>query len=86
MPLVANEIKAKFQTRIYAGLQRVFASDTDSQVNAQWMKMADAISDIALDLFVELTVNAEVVPGIAVTTAGTAVAQTGATTSPGKIA
>jgi len=81
MPLVASEMKAKFQTRIHAGLARVFSSDHDSQVDAQWMKMADAISDIALDLVMEIQTNAEVVPGQAVATSG----GPGATVAPGKI-
>jgi hypothetical protein len=85
MPLVASEMKAKFQTRIHAGLARVFSSDHDSQVDAQWMKIADAVSDIAMDIVTELTTNAEVVPGQAVATAGSPTAQVGTTVSPGKI-
>lgn len=81
MPLVGPEMKAKFQERIYAGLERVFASDKDSQVNAQWMKMADAISDIALDLVTEIQTNATVVPGQTVATA----TGPGVTVSPGQI-
>jgi len=81
MPLVASEMKAKFQARIHDGLARVFASDTDSQVNAQWMKMADAISDIAIDLVLEIQTNAQVAPGQAVSTP----AGPGATVSPGMI-
>jgi hypothetical protein len=81
MPLVADEMKAKFKTRIFAGLSREFASDTDSRVTAQWQKIADAISDIAIDIVMELQTNAEVAPGQSVSTSG----GPGQTTSPGQI-
>ena len=61
MALVGPELKAKMQVRIYAGLERVFASDTDSRVKEQWMKIADAISDIALDVVTDIQDNAVVI-------------------------
>ena len=86
--LVASEIKAKFESRIYAGLQRVFGSeaaqgkDYSPEAQKQWKMMADAISDIAVDLVNEIQTNATVLPGIAVvTTTGS-----GTTISPGTIA
>lgn len=91
MPLVASEIKQKFQSRIYAGLQRVFGSEAAEGTNyspeaeRQWQMMADAISDIAMDLVTEIQTNAEVVPGQAVVTNGSATTQAGTTISPGKI-
>jgi hypothetical protein len=78
-------MKAKFRKRIHDGLARVFASDHDSQVDAQWSKMADAISDIAMDIVTELTTKAQVAPGIPVVTNGSPTTQAGATVSPGKI-
>ena len=91
MALVASEMKAKFQTRIAAGLQRVFASEMASATGyaaisqAQWALLADAISDIAMDIVTEITTNAEVVPGQAVVTLGSPTTQAGSTISPGKI-
>lgn len=85
MPLQAAEMKAKFESRIHDGLKRVFSSDTDSQADAQWAKIADAISDIAMDIVTEITTNATVVPGQQVVTAGSPTAQTGTTVSPGQI-
>lgn len=92
MPLIANTMKAEFQARILNGLKRVYSSDVAKgkgytpEAIAEWTKLADAISDIATDIVKELTTNAEVLPGIAVTgasaTGGPVVA---ATVSPGKI-
>jgi hypothetical protein len=91
MPLIAPEMKARFQNTIKAGLQRVYSSDVSQgqgytpEAQAEWAKLADAISDIAMDIVTELTTNAEVLPGQAVVTAGSPVAQAGTTVSPGKI-
>ena len=87
MPLIASEMKAKFKSRIHAGLKRVFASDTDSQVDAQWTKIADAISDIAMDIVTEITTKAQVNPGQSVTGVGGGVPgpMSGSTVSPGTI-
>jgi hypothetical protein len=91
MALVGPEMKAKLESRIHEGLKRVFSSEVSggtgysAVADAQWAKMADAISDIALDIVNEIQQNAEVVPGIAVATTGSASAQAGATVAPGKI-
>jgi hypothetical protein len=93
MPLVATEIKQKFQDRIHQGLKRAFNSDAskgqsyDPVADANWAKMADAISDIAMDLVTELTTNAMVVPGQQVVGTGGGVPgpMTGATITPGQI-
>jgi hypothetical protein len=91
MPLVASEMKAKFQSRIYSGLQRVFGSeisegtDYPPEAQKQWRMMADAISDIAMDVVNEITQNAQVNPGQQVVTNGGPSTQTGSTMSPGTI-
>lgn len=69
MPLVAPEMKAKFQSRIHAGLARVFTPDVSEGTGYPpiadpfWEKLADAISDIAMDIVNEIHENAQVVPG-----------------------
>jgi len=85
-------MKAKFQSRIHDGLRRVFSADVSAGTgyepiaDAQWAKMADAISDLAIDLVNEIQQNAEVLPGIQVTTTDSnGDSGTGATISPGKI-
>lgn len=87
MPLVAAEMKQKFQSRIHDGLKRAFGSDTDSQADAQWAKMADAISDIAMDIVTELTTNAMVLPGQQIVGVGGGIPGpvSGATVTPGQI-
>jgi hypothetical protein len=49
------------------------------------LKLANAISDIAMDIVEELTTNAQVVPGQKVITNGSPSTQTGSTVSPGRI-
>lgn len=91
MALVASSMKAAFQSTIEAGLKRVFASEMAQAqgypaiAEAQWAKLADALSDIATDIVTQITTNAQVVAGIPVTTVGSPTTQTGATTAPGKI-
>lgn len=91
MPLVGPEMKAKFQSTIHSGLKRVFSSASaggtgyDPISDAQWAKMADAISDIAVDIVNEIQQNAQVVPGQQVVTNGSPSTQAGQTVSPGKI-
>jgi hypothetical protein len=91
MALSGSVMKSAFQSTIYAGLKRVFASevaqasDYTSVAEAQWEKLADALSDIAVDIVTQIQTDAEVAPGIAVSTTGSASAQTGTTTAPGKI-
>ena len=91
MPLNSAEMKNRFKNTIYNGLKRVFAADVakgkgySAIADAQWMKMADAISDIGMDIVNEIQTKAQVVPGQQVVTAGSPSAQTGVTVSSGKI-
>ena len=94
MPLVAPEMKAKFQDRIHAGLTRVFSADVAAGkgyppiADPFWNKLADAISDIAMDIVNEIHENAQVVPGQAVLiplTGAPSTPSSGTTISPGKI-
>ncbi len=91
MALVASKIKAKYKQRIYNGLKREFSQYTSPRegfppiADEVWMKLADAISDVAIDLVEEIHTNAEVIPGILVDTTGTPAHHTGKTVSPGKI-
>lgn len=91
MPLVAAAMKAKMQTRIHQGLKRTFSpavnqgKDYSGIAEEFWEKLADAISDIAMDVVSEIQQNAEVVPGQQVTTQGGPTNQAGQTVSPGKI-
>lgn len=91
MPMNPANLQSKIKTTIYEGLKAQFndsASKGDGytqEADQQWQKMAEAISYIALDIVAEIQSNAMVVPGIPVATAGSPVAQTGATTGPGRI-
>lgn len=92
MALVGSAIKAKFRNTIYNGLKRTMSEAASrgegypAVADPFWDKLADAISDIAMDLVDEIHSNAQVTPGQAVT--GTSVSGgpvTGQTASPGKI-
>lgn len=91
MPLVAPAIKAKFTATIHAGLQREFSPAIAKGQNYPpladefWLHLANAISDIAMDIVDEIHNNAQVVPGQQVVTSGSPTNHTGATASPGKI-
>lgn len=93
MPLIAPAIKNKFKLRIYNSLKREFASSSAKAKeypmasDEQWLKMANAISDIAFDIVEEIQTNAMVVPGQVVAGAPPVpgVPISGATTSPGNI-
>jgi len=93
MPLIAPAIKAKFKDTIHSGLKREFSAAAGKGdgfppvADEFWMKLADAISDIAMDLVTEMTTNAMVVPGQQVVGVGGGVPGpvTGSTVSPGKI-
>lgn len=80
-------LKAKMKDRIYNGLKGQFGGDAaqgsgySPVADAQWNKMAEAISGIAADIVMEITQNAQVLPGIP--TAGGPTNQ--ATVGPGKI-
>lgn len=90
MSLVGPAMKAKFKKTIEAGLAKNFpdvsgTAEYGGVSKEMWTKIADAISDIALDIVEEITTKAEVAPGIAVTTQGGPAAQAGQTVAPGKI-
>jgi hypothetical protein len=93
MPLIGPEMKSKFQKTIKDGLKREFSAVSATKgysavAEAQWEKLANAISDIALDIVMEITTNAQVLPGIPIAGVGGGVPGpvSGATTAPGKIA
>jgi len=87
MALNPAALKAKMQLRIYQGLKKNFSADVAkgagymAVADASWLKMADAISDSALDIIAEILMDAQVAPGIP--TVGSPVSQT--TVAPGKI-
>jgi hypothetical protein len=87
MPMDPAGLKSKMKERIYNGLKAEFGSSAGEGeayspiADAQWQKMANAISGIAADIVMEITTNAMVNPGIP--TAGSPVAQV--TVAPGTI-
>ena len=87
MPMDAAGLKSKLKERIYNGLKAEFGSSAAEGeayspiADAQWNKMATAISGIAMDIVLEITSNAMVNPGIP--TAGSPVSQV--TVGPGTI-
>lgn len=87
MPMDPAGLKSKMKERIYNGLKAQFGSSAAEGTNyspvadAQWQKMAEAISGIAADIVMEITQNAQVMPGIP--TAGGPTNQS--TVAPGKI-
>jgi hypothetical protein len=90
MPLQSAAMKAKFKKRIEASLARNFpevgaTAEYGGVSKEMWSRIADAISDVAMDIVDEIQTNAEVTPGIPVATAGSPAAHTGITTAPGKI-
>lgn len=91
MPLSGSSIKSKFKKTIYNGLKREFNAAASKGQNFPpiaddfWLKLADAISDIAMDMVDEIHQNAQVSPGQQVATTGSPTNHTGATVSPGKI-
>lgn len=88
MPMQPAALKAKLKATIHDGLKAQFGGDASKGADymaiadAQWEKMAEAISGIALDIVMEITTNAMVLPGIP--TAGSPAAQV--TVAPGQIA
>ncbi len=83
MPLVEPVIKQKLAAEIMNELKKAFGAEADAGSSAaSHKKMADAIAAaVAKVIVMELTTNAQVLPGIA--TAGSPAAQT--SVSPGKI-
>lgn len=82
-----SALKSKMKNTIYNGLKREFNSSASKGKNYSpvadefWKKMAEAISDIATDIVMEIVQNAQVAPGIP--TAGSQTNQQ--TVAPGKI-
>lgn len=87
MPMDPAGLKSKMKERIYNGLKAQFSGEAGKGTNytpeadAMWQKMAEAISGVAADIVMEITQNAQVMPGIP--TAGGPTNQ--ATVAPGKI-
>lgn len=87
MPMQPAALKSKMKETIYNGLKKQFNSDVAKGINyppeaeAMWQKLAEAISDVAADIIMEIQQNAEVLPGIP--TVGGPAAQV--TVAPGKI-
>lgn len=93
MPLIGSAIKSKFKQSIYNGLKREFGAAAakgdgyDSTADEFWQKLAEAVSDIALDMVEEITTNAMVMPGQTIVGVGGGVPGpvNGSTVSPGQI-
>lgn len=69
MPMVAAGLKAKMKSTIEAGLAKNFPDVSGTAQyggvsKEMWTKIADAISDIAADIVLEIQTNAQVLPGI----------------------
>jgi hypothetical protein len=62
-------MKSALEAAILAGLTRVFESEVSQDSGyapvaaAQWAKLADAISDIAVVIVLQITTTATVAPG-----------------------
>ena len=83
MALDAEKLKGELKERIHSALMREFPEVTavpgyQGQVDAYWVKLAAAISDVAIDIVNDIQNDAEVMAGIA--TSDLAV-----TIAPGKI-
>lgn len=93
MPMNPSALKSKMKQTIYNGLKSQFSSAASkgdgfsSVADEQWQKMAEAISGIAADIVMEITMNAQVMPGIQVVGVGGGVPGPvqGSTAGPGKI-
>ena len=83
MALSSSKLKREMQQRIANGLARVFSSAVAQASGyppiaaSAWNELADAISDIAIDIVNDIQNDAEVLPGIST--------PTGPTNGPGKI-
>ena len=86
-------LKAKMKTSVYNGLKTQFSSAAgkgsgySAIADENWNKIAEAVSEIAKDIVMEIMTNASVLPGQAVVGVGGGIPgpMTGSTTSPGKI-
>lgn len=83
MPLIDSKLKSEMKSRIYNSLVAQFSADVSIAngytgiANIAWMKLADAISDAAIDIVNDIHNDAQVLPGIPT--------PIGPTTGPGKI-
>ena len=70
MPMNPATLKSKMKQTIYNGLKAQFGSSASKGssyspvAEEHWQKMAEAISGIAADIVMEITMNAQVAPGI----------------------
>lgn len=87
MPLIIPVIKQLVETKVLAAYQREFGDlqGNNPEAIASWQKQAKIAAEIADVIIEAIQTQAEVAPGIPVTTAGSPAAQTGATVAPGKI-
>ena len=93
MPLIAPKLQAEMEIRILNGLKSAYAANgaTSKTAEADWAKLAKAISGIAMDIVLAITTEAQVLPGIVIVASGVGVAPgsplpvSGATAGPGKI-
>lgn len=88
MPLVGAAVKAKFKKTIFDGLKAAFGGpNAPKDAEESWMKIAEAVSGIGVDIVSELQTNAQIAPGIPIAGVGGGVPGpvSGATTGPGKI-
>jgi hypothetical protein len=86
--MVAEKLRAAIETRIFNNLKKEFAAEgkgNEKEAEKSWKRQAAALADIALDIVQFLQSDVQVAAGISVTTAGSPSAQSGATSSPGKL-
>lgn len=82
-----DKLKSDIKKRVYNSMKKAMQPSVsagkgyEETANSFMMKIADAMSDMAMDIVDAITKDAEVQPGIGVSTSG----GSGATTSPGKI-
>jgi hypothetical protein len=85
--LIVPVIKQTVEAKVLAAYQREFGDlqGANSEAIQSWQKQAKIAGDIAQAIIEAILTQAEVAPGIPVTTAGSPAAQSGATVAPGKI-
>jgi tRNA A37 threonylcarbamoyltransferase TsaD len=70
MPMDPQALKSKMKQTIYNGLKKEFNSSASqgdgysSVADENWLKIASAVSEIAADIIMEITTNAQVLSGI----------------------
>lgn len=91
MPMNPANLKSKIKERVYNGLKSQFGSSASkgkgysSVADENWKKIAEAISGIAVDIIMEISQNAEVMPGAQVVGAGPTGPISGSTVTASKI-